>query len=106
MDIYNIKFLGEDSDTKPVVKRNNIAIKTKHNGFLSLNNAIWSEWIYCIIFPDEEKAEYFLNNFKEDEMDRFQEGMLKDDYIFHVVHFKYPKRLELYADQCKMSKDY
>jgi hypothetical protein len=39
-------------------------------------------------------------------MKDFREGMLKDDYIFHVIHFKYPKVEKLYADQIKMEKNY
>jgi hypothetical protein len=36
----------------------------------------------------------------------FRDGMMKKDYIFHVVYFTYPIREELYADQLRMTSDW
>lgn len=105
MDIYNLKFIGEETDITPVVTRNNTVIKTSY-GYKLLNAASsYETWNFCIIFPDKEKAEYFLNNCKNKMYD-YRDNMLKDDYFVHIVHFKYPKQDSLYADQIKMTKNW
>ena len=105
MDIFNIKWIGESTDTPPKPTKHNTVIKTKHNGWKLMDNATWDDWNMAIIFPDNVKAEYFLANFKKNMM-HYSDGMLKEDYIFHIVHFKYPKSEELYADQLSMTKDW
>ena len=101
MSIYTMKIIGEANDVAPVIKKENIVIKTKHNGVLMMSNSVFSEWDKVFIFPDSEKAEYFAKNFKED-MHKFTEGMLKDDYIFHIINCVFPEPEEVYADQMQM----
>jgi hypothetical protein len=104
MNILGVDLVGETNDVKAQPTSTNIVIKTD-NGFKLFSNAVWNNWEFCIIFPDKEKAEYFLKNFKSS-MNDYREGMLKDDYFFHIVHFKYPKPKQLYADQLRMKKDW
>ena len=103
--IYDIKWLGEETDTAPKPTRYNTVIKTDMGRYKLMDDSVWDNWKMGIIFPDSEKAAYFLEHFKQGMID-YREGMLKDDYIFHVVHFKYPKPEELYADQLNMTKDF
>lgn len=103
--IYDIKWLGEETDTAPKPTRYNTVIKNDTGGYKLMSDSVWDNWKMCIIFPDNEKAEYFLKHFKQDMLD-YREGMLKGDYIFHVVHFKYPAVNELYADQLRMEVDF
>lgn len=102
--IFDLELFGEPGDILPVITRFNTVIKTNY-GFKWIDDATWDNWKFCIIFPDHQKAKYFLEHFKW-EMREFQEGMLKDDYVFHIVHFKYPQEKRLYADQMRMSHDY
>jgi hypothetical protein len=104
--LWNMEFIGEVSDTSPTPTRDNTVIRDEFDYFHSARNAHFMNWKMCIIFPDEEKAKYFLTHFKNG-MNDFREGMLKDDYIFHVIHFRYdPKPDSLYADQMNMTKNY
>lgn len=105
MNIFNIKFIGEVGDTLPIVTRTNAVIKTSLGKWKLMEHSTWDNWEMCLIFPDNEKVQYFLNTFKNNMLD-YRDGMLKEDYIFHVVHFKYPKVESLYADQLKMKKDW
>ena len=105
MDIYSLKFIGESTDIVPIVKSNNTVIKTPGKFELLASVSVFAAWEFCIIFPDNEKAKYFLDNCKNP-MNDYRENMLKDDYVFHIVHFKYPKKDTLYADQIRMTKDF
>jgi len=105
MSIYTMKIIGEANDVAPVIKSKNIVIKTKYNGLKMMDNASFTDWETMFIFPDSEKAVFFINNFKSD-MHEYQEGMMKDDYIFHIIHCVYPKPEQIYADQLRMTKDF
>ena len=105
MSIYTIKIIGEASDVKPVINKHNIVVKNKYNRINMMVNSAFTEWSMIFIFPDNEKAEYFAKHFKID-MKEYQEGMLKDDYVFHIIHCEYPEPEEIYADQLRMKKDY
>jgi len=105
MSIYRVKLIGEEGDIEPVINKHSIVIQTKWNGLKMMDHATFDLWNRLFIFPDNEKAEYFSENFKHD-MNDFREGMMKDDYVFHIVNFKYPQKEELYADQMRMTKDY
>ena len=103
MSIYTIKIIGEANDIAPIIKKENIVIKTKYNGFRMMDDSSFTEWITMFIFPDNEKAEYFSDNFNPREMNDFREGMLKDNYIFHIINCVFPEPKEIYADQMHMS---
>lgn len=105
MSIYDITWLGEATDTKPNPSRSNTVVKTMFGVWKLVENANFDHWEMGIIFPDSIKAEFFLKNFSIDMKD-FRDGMLRENYIFHVVDFKYPKRQELYADQVNMTADW
>ena len=100
--IYNTKIVGEANDTPPIIDKHNIVIETKYNGFRMMDDASWDEWVTMFVFPDSEKAEYFAKHIEKG-MNRFQEGMLKGDYIFHKIDCKYPIPEKIYADQLRMS---
>ncbi len=100
--IYNTKIVGEANDTPPIIDKDNIVIETKYNGFRMMDDSSWNEWVTMFVFPDSEKAEYFAKHFNEG-MHKFQEGMLKGNYIFHKIDCKYPIPEEIYADQLHMS---
>lgn len=105
MNIQNIKFIGEENDTLPNVEEENIVIKTKHNGFKMMDDAILENWDKIFIFPDNHKAEYFANYAKLN-MHDYREGMLRDDYCFHIINCVYPMPKEIYADQLYMRKEW
>jgi hypothetical protein len=105
-NFLNIELIGELNDTPCHPTKDNMVIKTKHNGYKLVDNSTWDSWEIGFIFPDSEKAEYFAKHFDHSTMSNYKEGMLKDNYIFHIIHFKYPKPNSLYADQLKMTKDY
>ena len=105
MSIYTVKLIGEVNDIKPKVIASNIVVKTMWNGMKMMNAATWCKWERLFIFPDNEKAEYFSSNF-HNHMNDYREGMMKDDYVFHIVDLKYPEPKELYADQIRMTKDF
>lgn len=100
--IYNMNIVGEDNDTPPIINKDNIVIETKYNGFRMMDDSSWNEWVTMFVFPDSEKAEYFAKHIEKG-MNRFQEGMLKGDYIFHKINCKYPIPEKIYADQLRMS---
>ena len=102
-NIYNIKILGESNDTSPVINKDNIVIETKYNGFLMMADSSFTDWVTMFVFPDSKKAEYFAKHFKTD-MNMYQEGMLKGNYIFHKINCRYPIPEEIYADQLHMSQ--
>ena len=103
-NFLNVKLVGEDGDLPCHPTKSNSIIKTKLNGFQVGYNAIWYEWEFAIVFPDHEKAKYFIEHFKPD-MHDYREGMLGDDYYVHIIHFKYPRVDTLYADQIRVTKD-
>ena len=103
--LWNINFFGEETDITPIPSRYNTVIKNKYGNFKLVNNSVWDEWDMAIIFPDNEKADYFCNHFEKG-MNDYRDGMLRDNYIFHIIHFKYPKVNVIYADQINMSKEY
>lgn len=105
-NFMNIKLIGEETDTPCHPTRDNMVIKTKYNGYRLVDNAVGYDWEIGFVFPDREKAEYFIKHFEQSTMLDYREGMLKDDYIFHIIYFKYPKPKELYADQITMKKDF
>lgn len=104
-NIYSIKWIGEETDTVPRPTRHNTVIETGSGGYKLMGDSTWDHWKMGIIFPDGEKAEHFLKHFKRGMTD-YREGMTKGDYVFHVVHFKYPAPKELYADQLQMTTDF
>tara|TARA_R110000868_G_scaffold14426_3_gene67151 strand:+ start:11625 stop:11963 length:339 start_codon:yes stop_codon:yes gene_type:complete len=104
-NFMHVELIGESYDAPCLPNRANTVIKTKNNGFKAVDSSTWDDWKLAIIFPDQEKALYFIENFKIGMMD-FREGMIKEDYIFHVIHFIYPRSKKLYADQLSMTKDY
>ena len=101
----NIKLTGESSDLACNPTRSNMVVKTSFGGFKLAEEASWDNWKMGIVFPNEEKAQYFLKTFNSKMLD-YRDGMLKEDYVVHVIHFKYPKPESLYADQIKMTADY
>lgn len=104
MNFMNIRLVGEPDDLPCNPTRYNTVIKTKHGSFKIADNTIWDSWVMGIVFPDNQKADYFVKNFNES-MHDYREGMLKDeDYVVHVLHFKFPKPKELYADKITVSK--
>lgn len=103
-NFMNITLIGEKTDLPCNPTKTNMVIKTKYNGFKIANNSIFDDWVMGIVFPDAIKAQYFLDNFKSEMMD-FREGMVKDNYVIHILHFKFPKPETLYADQIQMKKD-
>lgn len=106
--LWNVEFIGEKNDTTPKPTRSTVAIGTQEfnrHFFNAPHNATFKDWNLCIIFPDAEKTEYFLEHWDVN-MHDFREAMLKDDYVFHIVHFHYPKRKKVYADQMYMTKDF
>lgn len=105
-NFMNIELFGEDNDFPCNPTRNNMVIKTKYNGFKRVDASTFSDWEFGIIFPDKDKVQYFLDNFKPNTHMDYRDGMIPDDYVFHIIHFKYPKQQRLYADQLKMSKDW
>jgi hypothetical protein len=105
MSIYTVKFVKEANAVTPVINSDNIAVLTIDNGMKMMLEASWDDWDTIFIFPDNEKAEYFVRNYKYG-MSDYRQGMLKDDYIFHVIICIYPIPSEVYAEQLRMSKDY
>jgi hypothetical protein len=103
-NFLNVKLVGEDGDLPCHPTKSNTIIKTKLNGFQVGYNAIWDEWEFAIVFPDHEKAKFFVENFNANMYD-YREGMLRDDYYVHIIHFKYPIEDALYADQIRVSKE-
>ena len=97
-NIYTVEIVGEANDITPIIKKDNIVILTEFNGLLMMDNASFTDWDKIFIFPDSEKAEYFVKNFKPN-MRKYQEGMLDGDYIFHVITCRYPIPDKVYADQ-------
>ena len=106
MSIYTIKIVGEVNDVAPVIDKRNIVVKTKYNGFRMMDDAAFTDWETMFIFPDNTKAEYFSDNFNSREMNEYQEGMLKEDYIFHIIHCTFPEPEQIYADQLHMEADF
>ena len=104
MSLYNMNIVGEENDTPPIINKHNIVIETKWNGFRMMDDASFTKWETIFIFPDNEKAEYFAKHMEKG-MNRYQEGMLKDDYIFHKIDCKYPAPEKIYADQLRMSSN-
>ncbi len=104
-NFMNITLIGETNDLPCNPTKQNTVIKTKNDGFKLAVDATFTSWEKGIVFPDEEKAQHFINNFKKGMMD-YREGMLKDDYVVHILHFTYPKPEELYADQISMKKNF
>ena len=100
-----IELTGECNDLPCNPTRENTVVKTKYNGFKLVNLASWDDWIIGIVFPDNEKAQFFIDNFNEEMID-YREGMLKDNYVVHILHFRYPKPKSLYADQIQMTSNY
>ena len=103
MNFLNVNLIGEEGDIPCTPTRENTIIKTKYGRFKTVEDATFQDWTMAIVFPDKEKALYFKDNFKEGMM-YYMEGMLPDDYVFHVIHFEYPRRDTLYADQLYMRK--
>jgi len=103
-NFLNVKLVGEDGDLPCHPTKSNTVIKTKGNGFKVVYDATWDGWEFAIVFPDNEKAKFFVENFKSDMCD-YTEGMLNDDYHVHIIHFKYPRVDTLYADQIRVFKD-
>ena len=104
-NFMNITLIGEETDLPCNPTRVNTVIKTSFNGFKLANDATWDDWKMGIVFPDSDKAQFFVNNFKSTMMN-YREGMLKDDYVVHILHFEFPKPKTLYADQIRMTKDF
>jgi hypothetical protein len=104
-NFMGIKLIGESYDLPCNPTKHNTVIQTKFNGFKLASDSIWEDWKMGIVFPDNEKAQFFIDNFNNQMMD-YREGMLKDNYVVHILHFKYPKPAELYADQISMTNDY
>lgn len=102
----NVELFGEEHDLPCNPTRSNMVVKTKYNGFKAASKSTYDDWEFGIVFPDEEKVNYFLDNFKPKSHMDYRDGMLRDDYVFHIIHFKYPKEERLYADQLKMSRDW
>lgn len=103
-NFLNVKLVGEDGDLPCHPTKSNTIIKTRWNGFKIADDSSWDDWKLAIVFPDSEKAKFFVENFKADMCD-YREGMLSDDYYVHIIHFKYPRVDTLYADQIEVSKD-
>lgn len=101
-NIYNTEIVGEINDTPPIINRHNIVVETKWDGFKMMDDSSFTEWVSMFIFPDSDKAEYFVEHFEKG-MGRFQEGMLKDNYIFHKINCRYPIPEKIYADQLYMT---
>lgn len=97
-NFMNVTLVGEEGDVPCTPKRDNTVIKTKYNGFKTATDVSWDDWEFALVFPDNEKAQYFVEHF-ESSMEEFNDGMIEGDYVYHVIHFKYPKVKELYADQ-------
>lgn len=104
-NFMNIRLFGEDNDSPCNPTRTNMVVKTI-NGFKTVDASTFDDWLFGIVFPDEDKAQYFLNNFNSGIHMDYRDGMLHDDYVFHIIYFKYPKTEELYADQLQMSRDW
>jgi len=105
-NFMNIELQGEANDLPCNPTRYNTVIKTKWNGFKLADSASWDDWTMGIVFPDNEKAQFFIDNFKPNQMMDYREGMLKAKYVVHILHFKYPKPKSLYADQIQMTSDF
>ena len=103
-NFLNVKLVGEDGDLPCHPTKSNTIIKTKRNVFKVADDSTWDDWEFAIVFPDHEKAKYFVENFNADMYD-YREGMLRDDYYVHIIHFKYPRIDTLYADQIRVSKE-
>jgi hypothetical protein len=97
-NFMNIKLVGEPTDLPCNPTRSNTVVKTKRNGFKMADRAGWDDWAFCIVFPDEAKAQHFIANFRHGMCD-YTDGMAEGDYAVHIIHFKYPKVDTLYADQ-------
>lgn len=104
-NFMGIKLIGESNDLPCNPTKSNTVIKTKYNGFKLADNCIWDDWKIGIVFPDNDKAQFFLDNFKSEMMD-YREGMFKGNYVVHILHFKFPKPQELYADQIQMTENF
>ena len=105
MNFMNVELIGEQGDIPCSPTRTNMVVETKYNGFKLAIHASFVSWILGIVFPDEEKALYFKEHFEKGMLD-YREGMFNDDYVFHVIHFSYPRPKSLYADQIKMYKNF
>jgi hypothetical protein len=105
-NFMGIELFGESNDKPCTPTKTNMVVKTRYNGFKLVDHATFDDWEFGIVFPDNEKADYFLNNFNYDTHMDYRDGMVQDDYFFHVIHFSYPKKERLYADQIKMRKDW
>lgn len=105
-NFMNIELFGEPTDVPCKPTRTNMVVKTKYNGFKLADHATFDDWEMGIVFPDEEKAHYFLSHFKIYEHMDYREAMLPDDYFVHMLYFTYPKKDRLYADQLKMTKEW
>ena len=104
-NFLGITLFGEDRDVPANPTSTNTVVLTKYNGLKSLSNSTFCDWTKVFIFPDDIKANFFLNNFKEG-MSNYREGMLKDNYAVHILDVKLPKPERAYVDQIMMSKDY
>lgn len=101
----NITLIGESTDSPCNPTRETLVVKTKYNGFKLAADGTWDSWEMGIVFPDAEKAKFFIENFKSG-MHDYREGMEKGTYPVHILQFKYPKPAELYADEIQMSPDF
>jgi hypothetical protein len=116
MSIYDKEIYGEQGDTAPILNLDNIVATTRHNGMVMIKDSSFCYVEKVFIFPDEVKAEYFCKNYKEPEVRRglyvsgmkdFREGMLKDDYVFHILDWgRSANEDTIYADQMYMHKNY
>lgn len=102
-NFMNVKLIGEANDSPCTPTRTNTVIKTRYNGYKLAESANFDDWVSAIVFPDNDKAQFFLDNFKPSMLD-YRQGMVNDDYHFHIIHFKYPRVDELYADQLSVVK--
>jgi hypothetical protein len=103
-NFMNVKLIGEANDLPCNPTKQNTVIQTKFNKFKLADDSTWDDWKMGIVFPDNEKAQFFIDNYDNQMMD-YREGMLKDNYVVHILHFKYPKPAQLYADQISMTND-
>lgn len=105
-NFMNIVLFGEPTDVPCKPSKTNMVVKTRYNGFKLAEQAGFDDWEMGIVFPDDEKAFYFLTRFDIHEHLDYRDGMLPDDYFIHIIYFKYPKEDRLYADQLKMIRDW
>jgi hypothetical protein len=55
----NVTLIGESYDEPCNPTRSNTIIKSKQNGFKTVNDITWDDWELAIVFPDVEKSFYF-----------------------------------------------